>query len=215
MKLNEIPAILTAPAGSARYGYGGETSDSDVFMLTEKDHRSVSDLETETDYFIISLDLLRSCWGHPLLLGNITGDCTGDERLCNFLRQYRWEITYSAPGRTGVFGLGYVAWGEAFGFDSPIKAGLRTALILSHMAAQAEDPFLLSEEEKAILLRARTGDVPPEERVDIYRRTISPENINRLRKMPDHPTIKNELFQLIEEITAQQKAATSSGGSRV
>ena len=88
-------------------------------------------------------------------------------------------------------------------------------MILSHMAAQVEDPFLLSEEEKAILLRARTGDFPPEERVDIYRRTISPENISRLRKMPDHPTIKNELFQLIEEITAQQKAATSSGGSRV
>ena len=84
--------------------------------------------------------LLRSCWGHPLLLGNITGDCTGDERLCNFLRQYRREITYSAPERTGIFGLGYVAWGEAFGFDSPIKAGLRTAMILSHMAAQAEDP---------------------------------------------------------------------------
>ena len=135
MKFDEIPTILTSPAGSARYGYGGETSDSDVFMLTEKDHRSVSDLETDTDYFIISLDLLRSCWGHPLLLGNITGDCTGDERLCNFLRQYRREITYSAPERTGIFGLGYVAWGEAFGFDSPIKAGLRTAMILSHMAA--------------------------------------------------------------------------------
>lgn len=202
MKFDEIPTILTSPAGSARYGYGGETSDSDVFMLTEKDHRSVSDLETDTDYFIISLDLLRSCWGHPLLLGNITGDCTGDERLCNFLRQYRREITYSAPERTGIFGLGYVAWGEAFGFDSPIKAGLRTAMILSHMAAQAEDPFLLSEEEKAVLLRARAGEVPPEERVELYRRTISPENISRLMKMPDHPTIKNELFQLIEEVIA-------------
>ena len=35
-----------------------------------------------------------------------------------------------------------------------------------------------------------------------YRRTISPENISRLMKMPDHPTIKNELFQLIEEVIA-------------
>lgn len=202
MKFDEIPTILTSPAGSARYGYGGETSDSDVFMLTEKDHRSVSDLETDTDYFIISLDLLRSCWGHPLLLGNITGDCTGDERLCNFLRQYRREITYSAPERTGIFGLGYVAWGEAFGFDSPIKAGLRTAMILSHMAAQAEDPFLLSEEEKGLLLRYRNERISKEERMADYRRTISPENINRLMKMPDHPTIKNELFQLIEEVIA-------------
>ena len=75
-------------------------------------------------------------------------------------------------------------------------------MILSHMAAEAEDPFLLSEEEKAVLIRARTGGVPLEERVDIYRRTISPENIGRLMDMPDHPTIKNELFQLLEEVTS-------------
>lgn len=72
-------------------------------------------------------------------------------------------------------------------------------MILSHMAAEAEDPFLLSAEEKAVLLRARTGEVPPEERVELYRRTISPENIGRLMRMPDHPTIKDELFRLIEE----------------
>ena len=55
---------------------------------------------------------------------------------------------------------------------------------------------------RSVLLRARAGEVPPEERVELYRRTISPENINRLMKMPDHPTIKNELFQLIEEVIA-------------
>lgn len=202
MNFREIPAILTALAGSVRYGYGGENSDSDIFMLTENDSLSVSDPETDTDFFIVSRELLRSCWGHPLLLGNLTGDCTGNERLCGFLQQHRREITYSVPGRTAIFGLGYIAWGEALGNASPIKAGLRTAMILSHMAAQEEDPFLISEEEKAILLRARTGGVPPEERVDIYRRTISPENINRLMRMPDHPTIKNELFQLIEEVIA-------------
>ncbi len=202
MNICEIPVILTAPAGSVRYGYGSENSDSDVFMLTENDHRSFSDLENDTDYFIVSLDFLRSCWGHPLLLGNITGDCTGNDRLCGFLQQHRGEITYSAPGRTAIFGLEYIAWGEALGNASPIKAGLRTAMILSHMAAQAEDPFLLSEEEKSILIRARTGGVSLEERVDIYRRTICPENLDRLMRMPDHPTIKNELFQLIEEVIA-------------
>ncbi len=39
-----------------------------------------------------------------------------------------------------------------------------------------------------------------EERAEIYRRAISPENINRLLKTPDHPTIKNELFTLLEEV---------------
>jgi hypothetical protein len=70
------------------------------------------------------------------------------------------------------------------------------------MAAQAEDPFLLSEEEKGLLLRYRNERISKEERMADYRRTISPENISRLMKMPDHPTIKNELFQLIEEVIA-------------
>lgn len=78
-------------------------------------------------------------------------------------------------------------------------------MIISHMAVRAEDPFLLSEEEKAILIRARTGEVLEEERVAIYRRTISPENIDRLMKMPDHPAIKNELFQLIEDIISKEE----------
>lgn len=78
-------------------------------------------------------------------------------------------------------------------------------MIISHMAVRAEDPFLLSEEEKAILIRARTGEVLEEERVAIYRRTISPENIDRLMKMSDNPAIKNELFQLIEDIISKEE----------
>ena len=39
----------------------------------------------------------------------------------------------------------------------------------------------------------------------IYRRTISPENVERLMKMPDHPAIKNELFQLIEDIISKEE----------
>ena len=62
--------------------------------------------------------------------------------------------------------------------------------------------ILLSEEEKGLLLRYRNERISKEERIANYRRTISPENINRLMKMPDHPTIKNELFQLIEEVIA-------------
>ena len=78
-------------------------------------------------------------------------------------------------------------------------------MIISHMAVRADDPFLLSEEEKAILIRARTGEVLEEERVAIYRRTISPENIDRLMKMSDNPAIKNELFQLIEDIISKEE----------
>lgn len=192
--------FLIAPTGSARYGYAEGTSDQDFMVLTETEDRRFSDEETRTDYFILSLDTFRSYWGHPLRLADLAGDCTGDERLCAFLRERRREIPYAAPERTAIFGLSYIAQGERGGYDSTIKPALRTAMILSHMASQAEDPFLLSEEEKAILIRARIGGVPTEERADIYRRTISPENINRLIRMPDHPTIKTELFQLIEEV---------------
>lgn len=176
-----------------------EDSDTDIFVLTPEITMLRYNPEDRAAYFVWSVKLFQHYWGHPLLLGNLTGECTGNQRLCEFLAEHKREITYAAPPRTAQFGLDYIAVGERYGHTSPIKAGLRTAMILSHMAAQAEDPFLLSDEEKAVLLRARTGDVPPEERVELYRRTISPENINRLLKMPDHPTIKNELFRLIEE----------------
>ena len=199
-QLPEVQRLICTPVGAARYGLLSDNSDQDIFVLSPRSDLQMHDPETNTSYFVWSLSSLQIYWGHPILLGNLTGDCTGDERLCDFLQKCRREIAYSAPGYTAALGLDYIAVGERYGHTSPIKAGLRTAMILSHMAAEAEDPFLLSEDEKAVLIRARTGDVPPEERVDIYRRTISPENINRLLKMPDHPTIKNELFQLIEEV---------------
>lgn len=154
---------------------------------------------TRNDSFFISIEDFRHIWAHPTLLGNITGKCAGNDRVCAFLEVNRHGIVYAAPMSTMMLGLDCIASGERFPYFSRIKTSLRTAMILSHMAAQAVDPFLLSDEEKAVLLRARTGDVPPEERVELYRRTVSPENINRLLKMPDHPTIKNELFRLIEE----------------
>lgn len=200
MRFQETPLLL-ALAGSNRYGCSGESSDQDFMVLTSTEDRYFCEYDDVllADYFFVSVDTLRSAWGHPLLLGNLTGECTGDERLCAFLAAHKRELSYAAPAATASLGLDYIAGGERYGFASPIKAGLRTAMILSHMAEGAEDPFLLSGEEKAVLSRARTGGVPLEERVELYRRTISPENIGRLMKLPDHPTVKSQLFRLIEE----------------
>lgn len=199
-KLPELKELLRARVGSARCGLLTENSDVDIFILNPQMTQNIYDAEKKETYFIWSLSTFWDYWGHPLLLENVTGNCTGDDRLCAFLWEHRREIFYAAPERTAVFGLQHIAYGEMSGYNSTIKLSLRMAMTLSHMVRSDNDPSSFSEEEKAVLLRARTGDVPPEERVDIYRRTISPENINRLMKMPDHPTIKNELFQLIEEV---------------
>lgn len=198
----ERTAILYAQVGSIRYQDFSENSDQDIWILTKETDQYVCDPETKTDYFLTSVKSLSSCWGHPLLLGDLTVECMGNERICAFLRKNRREITYSAPARTALFGLSYIADGERCGYASTIRVGMRAAIILSHMAARAEDPFLLSTEEQELLVRYRNERISKEERMDDYRRTISPENINRLMRMPDHPTIKNELFQLIEEVIA-------------
>lgn len=200
-KLNEL---LRVPVGAARYGTISESSDSDVFILTPTENLKVHDQKANTSYFVWSVPALRYYWGHPVSLGDLTGACTGDERLVAFLRDHRHEIAYAAPGRTADFGLDYIAVGERYGYTSPIKAGLRTAMILSHMAGEREDPFLLSDEEKAVLIRARTGGVPPEERVEIYRRTICPENLDKLRRMPVNIAVKNELFGLLDKICKEE-----------
>lgn len=203
MTHEELPMqqeLLRVPVGSQRYGLFTEDSDKDIFILIRDVNLQKYNSCNNTAYFVWDIQMLQSQWGHPVLLGDLTGNCTGNKRLCAFLRQHYGELTYSAPLRTVKFGMEYIAHAERGGYISPIKAGLRTAMILSHMAAQAEDPFLLSEEEKAVLTRARTGGVPVEERVAIYRRTICPENIDRLMRMPDHPTIKTDLFKLIEEV---------------
>lgn len=205
--LGDVHILLKAKCGSKRYGYDAGTNDSDWFVLTPTTDRYYTDHKTLTDWFAVSVNTLRAQWGHPLFLGDITGNCDrkGNERLCTFLAGHKHDIAYAAPGKTVIYGLEQIATGEQYGYRSPIKAGLRTAMIISHMAVRAEDPFLLSEEEKAILIRARTGEVLEEERVAIYRRTISPENIDRLMKMSDNPAIKNELFQLIEDIISKEE----------
>lgn len=196
----KISPLLIAPAGSSRYGYLEGSRDLDIMVLWEGEDKCVCDEDPVTDYFFTSPEGLHNKWGHPLLMGNITGECTGNKKLVAFLWEHRREIFYAAPASTAIYGLDYISVGERYKHASPIKAGLRTAMILSHMAKGAEDPTILSEEEKSVLLRARDGGVPIEERAEIYRRTISPENINRLLKMPDHPTIKNEFFTLLEEV---------------
>ena len=195
----ELEPLLLARAGSWRYGYVEEDSDRDFMVLTSAEDRYEADLETGSDYFFVSLEGLRARWGHPLFLGNITGAFSGDGRLCAFLEGNRYSITYSAPGRTALSGLEYIAQGEEAGYNSTVKAGLRTAMILAHMAERLEDPFLFSEAEKAILIRARTGGVPQRERVEIYRHTICP-----LRRMPENTTVKTELFALLEEICKEK-----------
>lgn len=207
-KLPKLNELIRVPVGSARYGLLTDESDRDIFILTPDADTDTQilryDPEIDTAFFVWPVKLARAYWGHPLLLGNLTGDCTGNKRLCAFLKKHRHEITYAAPAQTVFNGLDYISVGERYGHTSPIKAGLRTAMILSHMAAEAEDPFLLSGLEKAVLTRARIGGVPPEERVEIYRRTLSPENLDKLRRMPENTTVRDELFALLDEIVKEE-----------
>lgn len=196
--------LLTAAGGSTRYGYASTESDNDLFILTKDRTESVVDTDDRIDRFFVSIANVKASFWDPLFLGNLTGDCTGDKRLVAFLQSRRHAITYAAPGKTADFGLDYIAVGERYGHTSPIKAGLRTAYILSHMAAEAEDPFLLTDEEKAVLIRARAGEVPPEERVGIYRRTLCPGNLDKLRRMPENTKVRDELFALLDEICKEE-----------
>lgn len=197
----DYDALLTVPAGSMRYGMYTGSSDKDIVLLTgEGTERAIHDEENNTTYFVLPVPLVFGRWGDPLFLGDLTGEGEGHPQLCEFLREHKQEIAYASPQNSAIFGLEAIAQAEWYGFLPPIKAGLRTAMILAHMAQQREDPFLLSEEEKATLMRVKTGQLGERERVEIYRDTISPENIGKLMRMRDHPTIKKELFQLIEEV---------------
>lgn len=204
MKKGKLPSdlreLLRGTSGSVRYGYQENAKDIDFFVLTPDIDLQVNDFDNHTDYFVSSVSSFKKMWGHPLQFGSLTGGCTGDRRLVSFLNDNRRAITYAAPANTVIFGLDYIAVGERYGFKSPIKAGLRTAMILSHMAEEREDPFLLSDGEKAVLIRARTGGVPPEERSEIYRRTICPANLDKLRRMPENTRVRDELFALLDEI---------------
>lgn len=198
----ELPSglkiILRSETGSVRYGYDVGAKDQDWFILTpDLDEAIQVGLE---DYFLCSFNKFRHFFCHPVIIGAITGNCIGHDRLCAFLADHRRNLIYSLPCGTAGFGLDYIAEGERYKYNAPIKTGLRTAYILSHMVEEREDPFLLSDEEKAVLIRARTGDVPPEERVEIYRRTICPANLDKLRRMPENTKVRDDLFALLDEI---------------
>lgn len=208
-KLDEIPKarkILVAVVGSVRYGYAEEKSDRDYFYLTDHVDIAHHDTETCSTYFLWSVQHIKNRWGHPMLMGNLTADCQGDEALCAYLYRNRRKLAYAAPGRSVRFGMEYMGAKEGIGIDTAAKPALLTAFILSHMAEERDDPFLLSDNEKAVLIRARTGDVPPEERVEIYRRTICPTNLDKLRRMPENTEVRDELFALLDEICKEESS---------
>lgn len=202
--LHEVSPIAIGIAGARRYGYEASESDIDYFILSKDEDKHSQDIENKIDFFVVSIDTVKSLWGHPVFIGDLTGKCDGNECLCSFLFSHRRKIAYTAPEKTVSLGLEHIAMGERYGFKSPIKTGLRTAMILSHMAEEREDPFVLSDEEKAVLIRARTGDVPSEERVEIYRRTICPANLDKLRRMPENTKVRDELFALVDEICKEE-----------
>lgn len=103
------------------------------------------------------------------------------------------------------FCLAHMANGERCGQVTPVKHGLHIAMILSHMAAGVEDPFALTDAEEAVLVCARTGDVRGEDRAEIYRRALRPENLYELRRMLKNATVKNELSTLLDEIKEEPK----------
>lgn len=199
---SDVKILLRAETGSARYGYESGSKDRDWFLLT-RDQDSAIQIESE-DFFLCSAQKFQYFLCHPIIMGAITGSIVGNNLLCAFLTGHRRDLIYAAPGKTADFGLDYIAVGERYKFISPIKAGLRTAHILSHMVEGRDDPFLLSDEEKVILIRARTGDVPPEERAEIYRRTICPANLDKLRRMPENTRVRDELFALLDEICKEE-----------
>lgn len=196
--------IVRATVGSARYGYASEKSDVDHFLLTYDTDIAHHDRASNTTYFLWSAQHIQDCWGHPMLMGNLTADCQGDPVICAFLREHRREIAFSAPAHSVSLGLEYIGAKESIGIDTAAKPALLNAFILSHMAEEQDDPFLLSNDEKAALARARAGDVLPEERAEIYRRTICPTNLDKLRRMPENTKVRDELFALLDEICKEE-----------
>lgn len=151
--------------------------------------------------FAWTVDAARTSWGHPALLGCLTGACAGDERICAFLREHRRELCYAAPERSLLLGLEFIAQGEASGHLEPMAAALGTAFALRHMAEGAEDPFILGPEELEAVERVRTGALDPVERIRLYRKALDPDALDRLRRMEDSG-IETEFFKLIEEVSS-------------
>ncbi len=202
--IKQTKAIITAVVGSKRYGYASDSSDGDYFLLTHNTDIAHHDRVSNITYFLWSIQHIKGHWGHPMLIDDLTADCQGHETLCSFLRDHKHDIAYAAPANTVRFGLEYIGAKESIGIDTAVKPALCTAFILGHMIQGAEDPVLFTEQEKAILTRVRTGEVLSEERVDIYRRTLTTENLDKLRRMPENLTVKNVLFALLDEICKEE-----------
>lgn len=200
----QTKSVLNAVVGSKRFGYASSNSDTDRFFLTRTTDIAYHDELSGATYFLWSMRHIKERWGEPMLMGDLTADCQGDETVCAYLRRNRRELAYSTPDRSVRFGLEYMGAKESIGIDTAAKPALLTAFILSHMAEERVDPFVLSDDEKAVLIRARTGDVPPEERAEIYRRTICPANLDKLRRMPENTKVRDELFALLDKICKEE-----------
>lgn len=200
--------LLTALVGSHRYGYASEGSNRDYFCLTPKTAAVIQDPETRDIVFVVSAQEVKKRWGHPFLMGNLTADCEGNEALRTFLAEHRLKLPYAAPSDSVMHGLDYISSketvAERLGRPEAAKPSLLAAFILAHMAQEMDDPFLLSDEEKSVLVRARAGEVGADERAETYRSALCRDNLDKLRKMPDNTALRDEFFRLLDEIVKEE-----------
>ena len=193
--------LLCAACGPAGYPVRNGLAAKNTFVLSSGRHIPAHMTDDGCVRFVWSVQTARALWGHPVLLGCLTGGCTGNDRLCAFLEQHRRDIIYASAERSALLGLEYIAQGEASGHLEPMAAALGTAFALRHMADGAEDPFTLDPEELEAVEQVRTGALDPEGRIRLYRKALDPGTLDRLRRMEDSG-IETEFFKLIEEVSS-------------
>lgn len=193
--------LLCAACGPAGCPARNGLEAKNTFVLSSGRQISAHMTDEGCVRFVWPVQTARALWGHPILLGCLTGACAGDERICAFLREHRRELCYATPERSLLLGLEFIAQGEASGHLEPMAAALGTAFALRHMAEGAEDPFILGPEELEAVERIRTGALDPAERIRLYRKALDPGALDRLRRMEDSG-IETEFFKLIEEVSS-------------
>lgn len=202
-EMRGVEKLLAAKTGSRRYGYAVEGSNTDMVYITANTNAASMDAETGNIHYAWSARTAQRLWGHPLLMGALAGNCQGGSVLCAWLAEHRAEIAYAAPFESAMHGMACIAMNEKTalrsGAPTAVKTALLVAFILRHMAEGQKDPFMMATDEKAVLARAREGAVGVEERAAIYRETICPENLDRLRKMPGDPSMLNGFMKLLNE----------------
>lgn len=201
-EMQDVEKLLTAETGSRRYGYAVDRSNTDMVYITANVNAVSMDAKTGNIHYAWSARTARRLWGHPLLMGSLAGNCQGDSVLCAWLAEHHTKIAYAAPFESAMYGMACIALNEKTvlrsGAPTAAKTALLVAFILRHMSEGQTDPFLLRADEKAVLARAREGAVVVEERAAIYRETICPENLDKLRKMPGDPSMLDGFSELLD-----------------